>query len=109
MGMLGSRIAFARRRMGVSQAVLAARIGVTPAAVGAYEQGRRSPSAAILVALSKVLGVSVDFILTGNPVYPGEIFPAAEYALQVRAAQGTGERMAMGIQLLLLLTENQKR
>lgn len=108
MVMIGRRIAFARRRLGISQEVLANRLGVTPAAVGAYEQGRRSPSADMLVSLSKVLGVSVDFILTGKPLHPGEVFPAAEYALQCRAMDGAGERTAMAVQMLLLLTENQK-
>lgn len=107
--MLGKRIAFARRRMGVSQEVLANRLGVTPAAVGAYEQGRRSPSAAMLVSLSRILGVSVDFMLTGKPLHLGEIGTAAEYALQRQSLDGTGERMAMAAQMLLLLTENCKK
>ena len=31
-----------------------------------YEQGRREPSIKTLVALSKVLGVSLDFLITGS-------------------------------------------
>ena len=57
-----------RRRAGMTQGELAACLAVSPAAVGAYEQGRRSPSAAMLVALSRALGVSVDYLLTGRSV-----------------------------------------
>ncbi len=65
--MLGARIAALRRQAGLSQAALAEKIGVSPSAVGMYEQGRREPAAQILVELSQALGVSVDYILTGSP------------------------------------------
>ena len=106
--MLGRRIGFARRRMGLSQAELSERLGVSPAAVGAYEQGRRSPSAAILVALSRTLGISVEFLLTGKPGDQSELFPAAEYALEAQSRTEAGERLAMGIHLLLVLTDHRK-
>ena len=66
--MLCSRIAALRRQKGLSQAQLAEQLGVSPSAVGMYEQGRREPSADTLVALSEVFGVSVDYLLTGKPV-----------------------------------------
>ena len=65
--MLGARIAALRRQMGQSQAELAKYLGVSASAVGMYEQGRREPSGAILVALAANFGVSTDFLLTGNP------------------------------------------
>lgn len=69
--MLCSRIAALRRQKGLSQAQLAKQLGVSPSAVGMYEQGRREPSADTLVALSEVFGVSVDFLLTGR-AFPQE-------------------------------------
>ena len=65
--MKGARIAALRRQMGMSQAQLAARLGVSPSAVGMYEQGRREPSADVLVQMGRLFGVSVDYILTGSP------------------------------------------
>ena len=65
--MKGARIAALRRQAGMSQAQLAARLGVSPSAVGMYEQGRREPSGDVLVELGKIFGVSVDYLLTGNP------------------------------------------
>ena len=68
--MLGPRIAALRRGVGWSQAELARRLQVSPSAIGMYEQNRREPSAATLVALSQVFGVSTDYLLTGKPLNP---------------------------------------
>jgi transcriptional regulator with XRE-family HTH domain len=65
--MKGARIAALRRQAGMSQAQLAGQLGVSPSAVGMYEQGRREPSSEVLVELGKLFGVSVDYILTGAP------------------------------------------
>ena len=70
--MLGPRIAALRREAGLSQAELAAHLGVSPSAMGMYEQGRREPSAALLVALARELHVSTDFLLTGHVSAPLE-------------------------------------
>ncbi len=65
--MLGARIAALRRGLGWSQGQLAQFLQVSPSAVGMYEQGRREPSLEILVALSRVFHVTVDYLLTGSP------------------------------------------
>ena len=67
MGMLGARIAALRRQKGQSQAELARYLGVSASAVGMYEQGRREPSGAMLVALAENFRVSTDYLLTGKP------------------------------------------
>jgi transcriptional regulator with XRE-family HTH domain len=67
VNMLGARIGELRRRAGMSQSELAKRLKVSPSAVGMYEQGRREPSSDILVAMARVLGVTVDYLLTGVP------------------------------------------
>ncbi len=65
--MLGTRIAALRRQAGMSQSQLARQLGISPSAVGMYEQGRREPAAEMLVRLAGEFGVTVDFLLTGNP------------------------------------------
>ena len=65
--MLGARIAALRRSAGLSQAQLAAMLQISPSAMGMYEQGRREPSMDTLVALSRFLLVSTDYLLTGTP------------------------------------------
>ena len=65
--MLGTRIASLRQGRGLSQAELARRLHISTSAIGMYEQGRREPSVAILIALSREFGVSLDYLLSGRP------------------------------------------
>ncbi len=65
--MLGQRIAALRRENNMSQAELARRLKISPSAVGMYEQGRREPSAELMVSLAEELGVTTDYLLTGRP------------------------------------------
>ena len=71
--MVGTQIAALRRGAGLTQAELARSIHVSPSAIGMYEQGRRLPAAPILVALSRVLGVSLDYLVTGIPCTPKDV------------------------------------
>ena len=92
--MLGPRIAVLRREAGWSQGELARLLQVSPSAVGMYEQGRREPSAQILVDLSRLFGVTVDYLLTGKPA-PGEenrIHSAVDSALGKAENQLSGRR-----------------
>lgn len=68
--MIGQRIAALRKNARMSQAELARALGVSPSAVGMYEQGRREPAAATLVQLAKVFRVSTDYLLTGRMATP---------------------------------------
>ena len=65
--MIGIRIAALRREAGMSQAQLARKLQISPSAMGMYEQGRREPSLQLLGDMAKVLGVSTDYLITGNP------------------------------------------
>ena len=64
---MGARIAALRRGANLSQGELARRLQVSASAIGMYEQGRREPSGEILVALARTFGVTVDYLLTGQP------------------------------------------
>lgn len=68
--MLGPRIAALRRSAGMSQSELARQLKISPSAVGMYEQGRREPSADMLVAMARIFGVTTDYLLTGRPETP---------------------------------------
>lgn len=63
--MLGERISFLRIQKGMSQAELAQKLHLSPSTLGSYEQGRRTPSVNILVALADEFDVSVDYLATG--------------------------------------------
>ena len=66
-GVLGARIAALRKEAGFSQAELAGRLQISASAMGMYEQGRREPSAQMLVGIAQTLGVTTDYLLTGIP------------------------------------------
>lgn len=84
--MLGTRIAAQRQRLGLSQAQLAKKLHISASAVGMYEQGRREPSVDVLIALSRELDVSIDYLLTGIP--PTNSKPAPAAAMLVFAPAG---------------------
>ena len=64
---LGERVADARRRKGLTQGELAARVGLTQTSVSRIETGGRAVSSLELAELAEVLGVSVlDLLRAGQ-------------------------------------------
>ena len=63
---LGKRIAALRREKGLKQDELAEKLGVSPQAVSKWENDQTCPDISILPLLAKILGVSVDALLTGE-------------------------------------------
>jgi repressor LexA len=61
------KISEVRKRFGLSQDALAAKIGVSGSAIGLIEKGRsKSPSAELLASLTTELGVNPTWLLTGE-------------------------------------------
>ena len=94
---MGQRIALLRRHAGLSQAELAARMGISASAVGMYEQGRREPSVDALVMLSEIFQVSTDYLLTGRIADPREAetlqkLLEAKVLAAERRLEGRGQR-----------------
>ena len=106
--MLGARIATLRRSRDMSQEALAKVLGISPSAVGMYEQGRREPSGAMLVAMAKIFGVSTDYLLTGKPNQTEEsVIRAVLQQRLERQSHRTGEFSPQELAVLLtaVLTE----
>lgn len=61
---LGGKLRGLREDLGMSQAEVARRLGMTEGGYGHFERGRRIPSAAELPWLSRGYGVSVEELLT---------------------------------------------
>lgn len=109
--MLGARIAALRRGKGLSQAQLASRLSISPSAVGMYEQGRREPSAQLLVAMAGEFQVSTDFLLTGRPAAADaadveqllqQRLDAAQKKLQRRSDALSGQELAVLLTAMLM-------
>ena len=60
---LGGRIKALRKREHMSQAELAAKIGVSPSAIGMYEQSRRTPDNETLKEFCKIFNVTSDYLI----------------------------------------------
>lgn len=60
---MGQKIRLCRKKMGLTQVELAAHAGVSAAFVGHIERGSRVASLDTLVAISRVLDVSADYLL----------------------------------------------
>ena len=66
--MFGQRLRLARKRAGLTLQSLAEMMDprITAQAISKYEAGKMMPSSAVLVGLSKVLGVSLDFLMSSQ-------------------------------------------
>jgi transcriptional regulator with XRE-family HTH domain len=63
---VGERIRARRDELGLTQAQLADELGVTHQHVSGIESGISAPSLDLLVRIARRLGVSTDFLLTGE-------------------------------------------
>jgi transcriptional regulator with XRE-family HTH domain len=67
---MGERIARLRHQKGWGQAVLARKLGVSRERISKWERGENAPPLEILVALRRLLGVTLDELVTGKAAPP---------------------------------------
>src|SRR5829696_5698109 len=100
-GALDVLLRAARAQLGVSQAELAARAGVTRQAVSAIEAGKAAPTMAVALKLARVLGRRVDDLfrlvdelpsVNAELLDPGDL--PAEEAVRVQVANVGGRIVA---------------
>ncbi|MDR0182423.1 helix-turn-helix domain-containing protein [Lysobacter arvi] len=102
---IGARLRAERKRLGLTQAELADRAGVTSVTQRNYESGKRAPDALYLASMAQ-LGADVQFIVTGlagrePTVDEAELlsrYRAASPEVQsvIRAALGAAARVEAG-------------
>ena len=63
---MGNRIAMLRRKKELKQDAMAEMLGVSPQAVSKWENDQSCPDISLLPKLAKILGVTVDELLTGE-------------------------------------------
>lgn len=67
---IGSHVRAKRKALGLTQDELARELGVTHQHVSRIEGGQVVPSLDVLVGLSRRLGVTTDYLLTGHDMTP---------------------------------------
>ena len=65
MDTIGERIRTKRKELGLTQAELGEKLGVTDRAVSKWEQDEGNPDISIVANLATILQVSIDYLLTG--------------------------------------------
>jgi len=102
MDTFGDRVAAARERLKLKQTELAERVGVTPCAINKMEAGEsKGARPSTLAALARALGVSMEWLATGNEGYVLE--PTGDCALgQVNRLLATWEGLPLNLRLPLL-------
>ena len=66
METLGQRISKLRKEKGLSQEELANKFNISTQAISKWENDYSSPDISVLLELSKILGVSVEYLLSGE-------------------------------------------
>ncbi len=72
---INERIKQTRKRLGYSQEILGSRVGVSRVSISQWERGENTPNGRYLIELAAALGVTVDWLLTGEgdaPASSGE-------------------------------------
>ena len=64
--MLGEKIRELREKENYSQKELGLKLGISPSTIGMYEQNRRSPGKDMLLKITKIFNVSVDYLLSAD-------------------------------------------
>src|SRR6266566_2821962 len=67
MPSVGERVRGRRRELGWSQDLLAQKAGISKSFLSDLETGKRSIGADTLLDLGRALGVSLDYLMTGEP------------------------------------------
>jgi transcriptional regulator with XRE-family HTH domain len=91
---IGSHVRAKRIALGLSQEDLATELGVKHQHVSRIELGDTTPSLETLLGLSRTLGVSTDYLLTGREQTPPDVAGAIRATPDISA---TAKRHLVGI------------
>lgn len=105
---LGQRIAALRRQKELTQETLAEALGVSPQAVSKWENDVSCPDILLLPQLAKMLGVTVDALLSGDPEPETRLVPATQrknpdaMILKMTVDSSNGDRVRMNLPMALV-------
>lgn len=106
---LGTRIGMLRRQKNLKQEELAEMLGVSPQAVSKWENDQNCPDISLLPQLARILGVTVDHLLTGQtPDAPVRLVPEGERKdfkdmfLRVTMDSAKGDKMRVNLPMSLV-------
>lgn len=89
-----------RLRKGLTQADVAAALGVSSVVYSRYETGKRQPSIDMLIQMGDIFGVTVDFLLGRQDIEDSTL---SDYELQLLIASRKADERAKQDALNMLL------
>ena len=89
-----------RLRKGLTQADVAAALGVSSVVYSRYETGKRQPSIDMLIQMADIFGVTVDFLLGRQDIEDSTL---SDYELQLLIASRKADERANQDALNMLL------
>ena len=89
-----------RLRKGLTQADVAAALGVSSVVYSRYETGKRQPSIDMLIQMAAIFGVTVDFLLGRQDIEDSTL---SDYELQLLIASRKADERAKQDALNMLL------
>jgi transcriptional regulator with XRE-family HTH domain len=107
---IGTRIAEARKRKGLTQDQLAEAMGVSPQAVSKWENDISCPDITLLPQLADYFGISVDDLLRGPAAPEAQIVPEEErkdfskMMLRINVLSAKGDKVKVNLPMPLLRT-----
>ena len=106
---IGKRIGLLRKEKNLTQEELASHMGVSPQAVSKWENDQTCPDISALPKLAKLLGVSVDELLSGKEELPAvRVLPPAErkdpkdMLLRITVDSAQGDRVRVNLPIALV-------
>ncbi|MCX7132506.1 S24 family peptidase [Aeromonas sp.] len=91
--LIHDRIASRRREIGLSQVALAKKTGVSGTSVSKWESGLNQPKGRYLNDLAAALGVTVEWLLTGNSSQSAEVGSKGAFSNTEPAVVPSGRRI----------------
>ena len=91
----GQNIIFHRQKLGWTQGELASRLNVTHQAVSKWENGNAFPDITILYELSRLFGVTMETLLTGDPAAAKEHTQTDSFSIEAADNNTTRRQAAM--------------
>ena len=107
---IGTRIAEARKRKGLTQDQPAEAMGVSPQAVSKWENDISCPDITLLPQLADYFGISVDDLLRGPAVQDVQIVPEEDrkdfnkMMLRINVLSAQGDKVKVNLPMPLLKT-----
>ena len=103
---LSERIAFYRRKCGLTQEELAEKCSVTPQAVSKWENGLTSPDISLLPRLGEVFGITTDELLGVERPETAMLAPAdfdpAKAIMKIRVVSDEGDRVSVNLPVAVM-------